>query len=296
MCYHFESMKNRLLFIPIAAIVISMASCDFTDDAWREKYGTPELFLSQVGGEYHQETLLLGEETYDADFNYEIRDALLASGPFETRNNKDEGTGRCFTYRAYWQPATTGPNYCLMDVWDNGYLRITHKRSIGFKQYAYFSMNEEKAASLNDLVRANIERNKQIAEEAYQQALEDGKIENFITEMEKKSSIPVMYYEQKNNTYQIYNYNDTGELFDLIKNATFTPSDTNFAGGRQLVFNDDDNDNWSFIISTGGVPYTDYVYADSLGRKEVVRITYSLPEEEQNAILAKALQLAKASI
>ena len=296
MCYHFESMKNRLLFIPIAAIVISMASCDFTDDAWREKYGTPELFLSQVGGEYHQETLLLGEETYDADFNYEIRDALLASGPFETRNNKDEGTGRCFTYRAYWQPATTGPNYCLMDVWDNGYLKITHKRSIGFKQYAYFSMNEEKATSLNDLVRANIERNKQIAEEAYQQALEDGKIENFITEMEKKSSIPVMYYEQKNNTYQIYNYNDTGELFDLIKNATFTPSDANFAGGRQLVFNDDDNDNWSFIISTGGVPYTDYVYADSLGRTEVVRITYSLPEEEQNAILAKALQLAKASL
>ena len=296
MCYHFESMKNRLLFIPIAAIVISMASCDFTDDAWREKYGTPELFLSQVGGEYHQETLLLGEETYDADFNYEIRDALLASGPFETRNNKDEGTGRCFTYRAYWQPATTGPNYCLMDVWDNGYLKITHKRSIGFKQYAYFSMNEEKATSLNDLVRANIERNKQIAEEAYQQALEDGKIENFITEMEKKSSIPVMYYEQKNNTYQIYNYNDTGELFDLIKNATFTPSDANFAGGRQLVFNDDDNDNWSFIISTEGVPYTNYVYADSLGRTEVVRITYSFPEEEQNAILAKALQLAKASL
>ena len=204
MCYHFESMKSRLLFIPIAAIVISMASCDFTDDAWREKYGTPELFLSQVGGEYHQETLLLGEETYDADFNYEIRDALLASGPFETRNNKDEGTGRCFTYRAYWQPATTGPNYCLMDVWDNGYLRITHKRSIGFKQYAYFSMNEEKATSLNDLVRANIERNKQIAEEAYQQALEDGKIEHFIAKMEEKTSYPVIYYDFKNNNYQIY--------------------------------------------------------------------------------------------
>ena len=72
MCYHFESMKSKLLFIPIAAIAISMASCDFTDDSWREKYGTPELFLSQADGEYHQETLLLGEETYDVDFNYEI--------------------------------------------------------------------------------------------------------------------------------------------------------------------------------------------------------------------------------
>ena len=295
MCYHFESMKSRLLFIPIAAIVISMASCDFSDDAWREKYGTPELFLSQVGGEYHRETLLLGEETYDADFNYEIRDALLASGPFEARNNKDEGTGRCFTYRAYWQPATTGPNYCLMDVWDNGYLRITHKRSIGFKQYAYFSMNEEKATSLNDLVRANIERNKQIAEDAYQQALEDGKIEHFIAKMEEKTSYPVTYYDFKDNTYQIFEFDDTGELFDLIKQATFTPSDENFAGQNKLVFNNDDDDHWSFIINSFGVAFTNYVYTDSLGRTEVVRITYSLPEEEQNAILAKALQLGLAS-
>lgn len=296
MCYHFESMKNRLLFIPIAAIVISMASCDFTDDAWREKYGTPELFLSQVGGEYHQETLLLGEETYDADFNYEIKDALLASGPFETRNNKDEGTGRCFTYRAYWQPATTGPNYCLMDVWDNGYLRITHKRSIGFKQYAYFSMNEEKATSLNDLVRANIERNKQIAEEAYQQALDDGKIEHFIAKMEEKTSYPVSYLDKNNkNGYQVYVFVDTGELFDLIKNATFTLTDVNFAGERILVFNGDYDENWSFVINSFGVPYVNYVYTDSLGRTEVVRITYSLPEEEQNAILAKALRLGLAS-
>ena len=289
-------MKNRLFFLPVALIVLSITCCDFNDTEWLKEYGTPELFLSHVEGDYHNETLLLGEESNCADYNYEIRDALKEAGPFEARNNKDEGTGRCFTYRAYWQPATTGPNYCLMDVWDNGYLRITHKRSIGFKQYAYFSMSEEKATAINTLVREKIERNNQIAEEAYQQALEDGKIENFITEMEKKSSIPVMYYEQKNNTYQIYNYKDNGELFDLFKNATFTPSDANFSGGRQLVFNDDDNDNWSFIISTGGVPYTDYVYADSLGRKEVVRITYSLPEEEQNAILAKALQLAKASI
>ena len=294
MCYHFESMKSRLLFIPIAAIVISMASCDFTDDTWREKYGTPELFLSQVSGEYHRETLLLGEETYDADFNYEIRDALLASGPFETRNNKDEGTGRCFTYRAYWQPATTGPNYCLMDVWDNGYLRITHKRSIGFKQYAYFSMNEEKATSLNDLVRANIERNKQIAEEAYQQALEDGKIEHFIAKMEEKTSYPVTYYDFKDNNYQIFEFDDTGELFDLIKQATFTPSNENFAGPDKLVFNNDYDDYWSFVINSLGVAYTNYVYTDSLGRTEVVRITYSLPEEEQNAILAKALQLGLA--
>ena len=295
MCYHFESMKSKLLFIPIAAIAISMASCDFTDDSWREKYGTPELFLSQADGEYHQETLLLGEETYDVDFNYEIRDALLASGPFETRNNKDEGTGRCFTYRAYWQPATTGPNYCLMDVWDNGYLRITHKRSIGFKQYAYFSMNEEKATSLNDLVRANIERNKQIAEEAYQQALEDGKIEHFIAKMEEKTSYPVKYYDFKDNTYQIFEFDDTGELFDLIKQSTFTPTDENFAGQNKLVFNNDDDDYWSFIINSLGVAYTNYVYTDSLGRTEVVRITYSLPEEEQNAILAKALQLGLAS-
>ena len=288
-------MKNRLLFLPIAAIILSMTGCDFSDKEWLKEYGTPELFLSNVVTEYHRETLLIDEEDYGADYDYEIKNALLESGPFEERGNKDNGTGRSFTYRAYWQPATTGPNYCLMDIWDNGYLRITHKRSIGFKQYAYFTMSEEKATHINDLVREKIENNKRIAEEAYQQALADCTIENFITEMEKKSSYPVLYYERLNNNYKIYEYIDTGELFGLIKQATFTPSDANFAGDRQLVFNNFYDEDWSFIISSQGVPYVSYVYADSLGRTDVVRKTYSLPKEEESAILAKALQLAKAA-
>ena len=289
-------MNNKLLFLPVAALIsFAIPKCDFSDTEWLKDYGTPELFLSQIKGDYHLEELLLGEEQCGADYDYEIRDALLESGPFVERDNKDEGIGRCFTYRAYWQAATTGPNYCLMDVWDNGYLRITHKRSIGYEQHAYFSMSEEKATSVNNLVREKIERNKQIAEEAYQQALADCTIENFITEMEKKSSYPVLYYERLNNTYRIYEYTDTGELFGLIKQATFTPSDANFAGERQLVFNNFYDEDWSFIISSQGVPYVSYVYADSLGRTNVVRATYSLPEEEQNAILAKALQLGKAA-
>ena len=89
MCYHFESMKHRLLFIPVAAIALSMTGCIFDDNEWRKEYGTPELFLSQVGGDYHSETLLLGEERYGEDNNYEIRDAIIEAGPYEARNNKD---------------------------------------------------------------------------------------------------------------------------------------------------------------------------------------------------------------
>lgn len=287
------NMKKRLLFIPVAAVALSLSACKLDDTEWRKDYGTPELFLNSLSGEHHSETLIVNDESIGIDYNYEIKNAILASGPFEERNNKDDGTGRYFTYRAYYRTDATGENYCSMDIWDNGYLKITHKTSVGPKHYAYFSMDEEKATYVNDLVIEKDSRQKQIAEDAYQQALVDGAIDNFIIEMEKKSSYPVSYLDFTNNTYTSYEYVDEGELFDLIKQATFTPSDDNFAGERQLVFNNDNN--WSFIINSFGVPYVNYVYTDSLDRTEVVRITYSLPEAERDAILAKALELGKAA-
>ena len=288
-------MKNKLLFVPVAAIALSITGCIFDDDEWRKEYGTPELFLNSISTEYHSEYLIVDIENIGPDYNYEIKDALLNSGPFETRNNKDEGTGRSFTYRAYWIPAMTGPNYCHMEIWDNGYIRITHKRSIGSKQYAYYSMSEENATYINDLVREKDARQKQIAEEAYQQALVDGSIENFISEMEKKNSIPVTYLDLTRDKQYLmsYSFNDSGELLDLIKQSTFTPSDDNFVGQNKLVYNDDEH--WSFIINGFGVAYISYVYTDSLERTDVVRITYSLPEAEKDAILTKAAQLAKAA-
>ena len=289
-------MKNKLLFIPIAAIALSMTGCIFDDEEWRKEYGTPELFLNSVTEENRSESLIVDIENIGLDYDFEIKNALLESAPFETRNNKDEGTGRSFTYRAYWIPAMTGPNYCHMEIWDNGYIRITHKRSIGPKQYAYYSMSEENATYINDLVREKDARQKQIAEEAYQKALVDGTIENFITEMEKKSSYPVRYLEEKNRLgYQVYEFVDRGELFGLIKQAAFTPTDDNFVGESILVFNDGYDETWQFIINNFGISYVNYVYTDSLDRTDVVRITYSLPEEQQTAILAKAAQLAKAS-
>ena len=289
-------MKNKLLFIPIAAIALSMTGCIFDDEEWRKEYGTPELFLNSVTEENRSESLIVDIENIGLDYDFEIKNALLESAPFETRNNKDEGTGRSFTYRAYWIPAMTGPNYCHMEIWDNGYIRITHKRSIGPKQYAYYSMSEENATYINDLVREKDARQKQIAEEAYQKALVDGTIENFITEMEKKSSYPVRYLEEKNRLgYQVYEFIDRGELFGLIKQATFTPTDDNFVGESILVFNDGYDETWQFIINNFGIPYVNYVYTDSLERTDVVRITYSIPEEQQTAILTKAAQLAKAA-
>lgn len=290
-----RNMRKRLLFIPVAAITLSIVSCSFDDTEWRKTYGTPELFLSSVSEEGYNESLVINDEEIIPDYGFEIKSAILASGPFESRNNEGSGAGRSFTYRAYYQTDSTGACYCVMDIWDNGYLKITHKNSVGPKQYAYFSISEEKGTYLNDLVIEKNALQKQIAEDAYQQALVDGAINNFITEMEKKASYPVTYLEFVNNSYTVYEYYDEGELFDLIKQATFTPSEDNFAGERQLVFNNDNNDKWLFVINSLGVPYVSYVYTDSLDRTEVVRITYSLPDAERDAILAKALQLGKAA-
>ena len=288
-------MRKRLLFIPVAAITLSIVSCSFDDAEWRKTYGTPELFLSSVSEEGHNESLVINDEEIIPDYGFEIKSAILASGPFESRNNEDDGAGRSFTYRAYYQTDSTGACYCVMDIWDNGYLKITHKNSVGSKQYAYSSISEEKGTYLNDLVIEKNTLQKQIAEDAYRQALVDGAIDNFIAEMEKKASYPVTYLEFVNNNYTVYEYYDEGELFDLIKQAAFTPSEDNFAGERQLVFNNDDNDKWLFVINSLGIPYVSYVYTDSLDRTEVVRITYSLPDAERDAILAKALQLGKAA-
>ena len=290
-----KNMKKRLLFIPIAVTTLSVTSCRFDDDEWRKDYGTPELFLNSVTEERHQESLIVNDENIGPDYGFEIKNAILDSSPFENRNTEDDGTGRSFTYQAYYQTDAAGASYCVMDIWDNGYLKITHKKTIGPKHYAYYSISEERATYLNDLVIEKNARQKQIAEDAYQQALVDGAIENFITEMEKKSSYPVTYLDFKNNSYTTYEFVDEGELFNLIKQATFTPSDDNFAGERRLVFNNDNNDKWSFVINNYGVPYVNYVYTDSLDRTEVVRITYSLPDEERDAILDKALQLGKAA-
>ena len=95
---------------------------------------------------------LFESEAGAPDDDFAVKEAILASGPFEQINRKEPVSDRYFTYLAYWQPATSGPNFCNMSIWDDGLIRIHHKTSLGPDDYLYFSMDGDKASKLNDMV------------------------------------------------------------------------------------------------------------------------------------------------
>ena len=143
-------MKNKLLSLLFIPITLSLSSCIFDDGSWKEEYGTPELFLERVT-EYSNLYLYENEVQYP-DVDFEVRDLIKESGPFESISQRNPTTERYFTYEAYWQPATSGPNYCNMSIWDDGLVKIHHKNSLGSHGYVYFSMDADKASYINDVV------------------------------------------------------------------------------------------------------------------------------------------------
>lgn len=143
----------RLLAIPFIALSLTLTACPFSfgdNDAWKEEWGTPELFLQNAKGKTY--VYLYEKEGQFLDNNYEIRDLIKESGPFESIDKRNPTTDRYFTYEGYWQPATSGPNYCNMSIWDDGLIRIHHKYSLGSHSYLYFSMDSSKAFTINDRV------------------------------------------------------------------------------------------------------------------------------------------------
>ena len=136
-----------LVLIPMTFI---LTSCLFDDGSWKDEYGTPELFLENVKGVPN--LYLYENENQYPDTDFEILNLIKEAGPFESISQKNPTKDRYFTYEAYWQPATSGPNYCNMSIWEDGLIRIDHKNSLGPHGYVYFSMDEAKASSINDVV------------------------------------------------------------------------------------------------------------------------------------------------
>lgn len=147
-------MKNKLFCLPLIGLSLFLTACPFSfsdNGEWKKTYGTPELMLENARDEncvylYDDQDLFIDEGNI-------IREAIKDVAPFSKNNShsipKDV---RYFTYEADWIPATTGPNYEHLSIWENGFVRIDHKPSLGSHKYLYFSINEEKAAPLVDLV------------------------------------------------------------------------------------------------------------------------------------------------
>lgn len=149
-------MKKAYSFLSLCLSSFVLTGCSlFIDDGkWKDNYGTPELFLESISEDDHRESIFLYDNNSNdiQDENYQIKKMILSFSPFEKITKKHSETDRYFTYQAYWQPATSGPNYCTMSIWDDGFIKIDHKKSLGPHGYAYFQMDADKALILNDFV------------------------------------------------------------------------------------------------------------------------------------------------
>ena len=149
-------MKTKLLLIPIFSLSVCLTACLFEGDEWKEKYGTPELLLENSRDESY--IYLYKDQNQFKDKDNIIREMIKEVAPFESNNShslpKDT---KYFTYEANWIPATSGPNYEHLSIWQNGFVRIDHKVSLGPHKYLYFSISEEKAIALVSYVFSLIE-------------------------------------------------------------------------------------------------------------------------------------------
>ena len=148
-------MKNKIVYIPFICLSLCLTACPFRfddGDEWKERYGTPELLLENAKDE---SCVYLYEDEKQQGIDYEniVREAIKDAAPFEESDNHSVPENvRYFTYEASWIPATTGPNYEHLSIWENGFVRIEHKSSLGPYEHLYFSVSEEKASLLVDWV------------------------------------------------------------------------------------------------------------------------------------------------
>lgn len=152
-------MKKSLFYIPLIGLFFTLTACPFSfeDDDWIEEFGTPELLLNNASENAYVYLYEEGERFLDSDDL--IKNALIDAAPYMSIEKREASSERYFTYEAKWLPATSGPNYEHLIIYDDGFVVVHHKASLGPHKYRYFSISEAKAKLLNDLVFSYVEDN-----------------------------------------------------------------------------------------------------------------------------------------
>ena len=147
-------MNTNILFVPLVCFSFGIGSCRFSfgdNGEWKKTFGTPELLLENAKDE--SSVYLYEDQKHYQDIDNVIRERIKEVAPFENSDSESVPSDmRYFTYEAKWVPATSGPNYEHLSIWENGFVRIDHKTSLGPHEYLYFSIDREKAVHLVDLV------------------------------------------------------------------------------------------------------------------------------------------------
>ena len=291
-------MKKRILLTSLVFVLpFVLTGCDwFADKQWKEKFGTPELFLDKV--DVQKSNIRMFNDSDDYDYGDEVKTALLEATPFEKATKKNKTAPKYFTYYHLIASANSGPNYCKMSVYNDGYISIDYKTSLGPHQYAYFTMDEAKASEIVDFTFTKIENNQKIREEDAEAAQEHAKIEDFIGTMREKSSITqCQYTELKNHVYEDTKFYDDGDLLLLMKDVEYTKTSEFTVSYAALTYNYRDKAEaqqyWEYELdSKCNLVSVYYTYRNSLDESSGLSIQYSIDVNKGTAILAKAKELA----
>lgn len=154
-------MRMHSKLLSLLPMTFMLSSCIFfrDDGSWEKEFGTPELLLENA---YPKARVYLNGEDSKAgavsflDEDKAINQAIKDSGPFAAVTERQPGSCRYFTYEANWVPATSGPNYERLSIWEDGFVRIHHKTSLGPHVYRYFTMDEAKALALTDFAFSSV--------------------------------------------------------------------------------------------------------------------------------------------
>ena len=301
-------MRKSLVKVCVLFFTLAISGC--VSNEWEKEHGTPELFLESVveSNSYGCYIYLQDDDKEKGeDTNLEIYSALKGAGPFEKTTEKKSSVDKYFTYYRLRSHATSGPNFCYMCVYNDGFIKIVSKSSLGPYQYVYFTMDANKATEIYDLVAYKIPYEKKITEEDLTKAKADGAIDNFIDAMEEKGSVFTVVNETVQGNSRYYNFTDDGTLLDLIKDAEYREpaQDIRFdASWCALNYNYTTSESsnsdlprvpeWSYNLYTDGAKVRlNYEYIDRIGRRETLALYYDLDATKGMAIINKALEIAK---
>ena len=150
-------MKKAVALFVFLLLASSLSSCVHDDGKWKEEYGNPILFMDSVikaNHPYHYGSCFYHYDlntSKNLDEEFVVANAAKDAGPFSETKKKDNRSERFFTYQAYWTPATSGPNYCNLALYEDGFVEIVHKTSLGPYGYLYFETDAAKAKYVVDM-------------------------------------------------------------------------------------------------------------------------------------------------
>ena len=130
----------------------------FSDDA--KEFKTPDLFFAKAeqwecGAYYASSKIGLGPDFRVYDCDHTMLAEMQRITAYQEVSKPSDMSDVYFLYEN-WVPATSGPNIARMTIFENGYLEIYRKQSLGKHHYFYFSIDPDLAASLNRFAETNI--------------------------------------------------------------------------------------------------------------------------------------------